>query len=370
MATNAAPIRVAPQALRLFPIRRLGCREYAIAVPSHDDVRMLREARRQSFSQPYLEINAGVDGVCPRVEAQPTMPQILFSRILLATDFSPSSMAALPFAVAIARRFGSKLYLAHVISAEAFSVVPLSELDSALENIRAHVEEQMAALRAMALLSGITHEVLVESGDIWPVLSAMVEKHNIDLIVIGSHGRRGIEKLLLGSTAEEILRLAPNPVLIVGPESSVSPEAETSLRRILYATDFSSESEPAMHYAYHLSREYGASLVFLHVVEDAWKEPLSTSMQPADFFRLRLLENHWAFEETGIEPEIRVEFGQRADSILEVAEKLQIDLIVLGVRGTSHPRITAHLPGPTAYDVVSRARCPVLVVRGGLEVHI
>ena len=75
------------------------------------------------------------------------MPQIHIHRILLATDFSPESMAALPYAVAIARRFRSKLYLAHVISTEVFSLVPLRERDPALENIRAHVEEQMAGLQ-------------------------------------------------------------------------------------------------------------------------------------------------------------------------------------------------------------------------------
>jgi nucleotide-binding universal stress UspA family protein len=121
-----------------------------------------------------------------------------------------------------------------------------------------------------------------------------------------------------------------------------------------------------LHYAYFLAREYGASLSLLHVAEDVWKEPLSTRLRPADFFLERMLERHWKVEDQGVAPEYYVEFGPRADCILEVAARLQSELIVIGVRGSRYPRIAAHLPGPTAYDVVTRARCPVLVIRGGI----
>ncbi len=290
--------------------------------------------------------------------------RILFDRILFATDFSPASTAALPYAVAIARQFGAKLYLAYVIPSDAYSLVPAGERDAALEDMQAHVEEQMAGLRATPLLKEFPHEVLVDHGDVWPLLSAMAEKYKINLIVIGNHGRRSVEKLLLGSIAEQIMRRAQVPVLMVGPRSSVAPETKARPRRILYATDFCPESEPAMHYACALAKEYDAALFFLHVAEDVWKEPLSTRMQAADFFRLRLMEKQWVLEQ-GVTPEFRVEFNPvRAECILEIAGKLQIELIVLGVRGTRYPHMAAHLPGPTAYDVVSHARCPVLVVRG------
>ena len=154
----------------------------------------------------------------------------------------------------------------------------------------------------------------------------------------------------------------------MGPENSVPPETEAKSRRILYATDFSPESEPAMRFACSLSREYRAALFFLHVTQDAYKEPLSTRMQAADFFRLRFMEKHWTLE-AGIAPEYYVEFGVPAEFILEIAAKLQIELIVLGMRGARYPRVAAHLPGPTAYDVVSHAPCPVLVIRGGPQLQ-
>jgi nucleotide-binding universal stress UspA family protein len=201
---------------------------------------------------------------------------------------------------------------------------------------------------AMTVLGGIAHEVLIDHGDVWPTLSAMAEKEAIDLLVIGTHGRRGVEKLLLGSTAEEILRLTQRPVLMVGPLCSVAPETELSLRRILHATDFSPEAEPAMQYAYSLAKAYGATLALLHVAEDVWQEPLSTRLRPADFFRERLMEKHWVVEEEGVVPEYYVEFGPRADCILEISDKLRSELIVIGVRGTSRPHVPAHLPGPAA----------------------
>jgi len=292
--------------------------------------------------------------------------RVLFNHILFATDFSPDATAALPYAVAIARHLGSKLYLAYVIPSDAYDLIPVAERDPALENMRRHVEEQMAGLRATTLLKGLPHEVLVDHGAVWPILAAMAEKHEINLIVIGTHGRRGVEKLLLGSTAEEILRCSREPVLMVGPESSVAPETEARLQRILYATDFSAESEPAMHFARRLAQEYGAALFFLHIVEDVWKETISTRVDADDFFRLSLLQKHWILKpEEGPTPEFHVDFGPPAECILEIAGKLQIELIVLGVRGTRHSRVAAHLPGPTAYDVVSHARCPVLAIRGG-----
>jgi hypothetical protein len=119
-----------------------------------------------------------------------------------------------------------------------------------------------------------------------------------------------------------------------------------------------------MHFACASAREYDAALFFLHVAENVWKEPLSTRMNAADFFRMRFMEKHWKLNE-GVAPEYHVEFGSAAELVLELAKKLQIELIVLGVRRARYPRVAAHLPGPTAYDVVSHARCPVLVVRGG-----
>ena len=104
------------------------------------------------------------------------MTRILFDRILFATDFSPASTVALPYATAIARHFGAKLYLAYVIPPDAYDLIPVDERDPALKNMRTHAEEQMAGMRATPLLKGLSHEVLVDHGVVWPMLSAMAEQ--------------------------------------------------------------------------------------------------------------------------------------------------------------------------------------------------
>ncbi len=119
------------------------------------------------------------------------------------------------------------------------------------------------------------------------------------------------------------MELAEKPLLIVGPDCSVPPECELSLRRMLHATDFSPESEPAIHYAYALAKEYGASLTLLHVTQDVWQEPLSTRMGAADFFRLRFAEKKWQVDQEGVPTEYYVEFGVRSDCILDVAARVQ-----------------------------------------------
>ncbi len=291
------------------------------------------------------------------------MDPLLFHRVLLATDFSPPSRIALPYAVAFAKHFHSKLYIAHVIPRDAYEAIPAVEGGAALEAIRRKAEQQLFEMTSTCVDSKISHEVLIDHGDFWPSISAVIERKKVDLIVIGTQARHGLEKLMLGSTAEEILRSAKEPVLTVGPECSVGAQTESRVRRILFATNFSSESEPAMRYAYSLAGSYHAALHFLHVAEDVWKEPLSTRMSAKDFFMLRMLENHWTLRQEDAVPEFHVSFGPRAECILETAEHLKSELIVLGVRGSAHPRVAAHLPGPTAYDVIVHARCPVLVVR-------
>jgi nucleotide-binding universal stress UspA family protein len=289
---------------------------------------------------------------------------VRLKRILYATDFSAASVAALPYAAAMARHYGATIYTAHVIPAEAYASVSLHMRDAALLEIRKFADQRMAALLNSSHFQGLRYQILVDHGEIWPVLSRMAKENAIELLAIGTCGRRGVEKLLLGSVAEEILRLADYPTLLVGPETSVDPQAEVHLRNILCATDFQPQSQRAMNYAFSLAKDYAANLSFLHVAEDVWKEPLSTRMQAADFFRLQMMERGWPEHEEDVRSQYLVEFGAPAERILEVAKRLESDLIVLGVRGSKHPHMAAHLPGPVAYDVVSGASCPILAVRG------
>ncbi len=281
--------------------------------------------------------------------------------ILWATDFSSSSEAALSYATSIACRYNSQVYLAHVIRPESYQLVSPEVSGVALEQTRRYAEQQMADLLVSGRLRGIPHQVLLGQGEFWGVLSGMLAKHNVDLVVVGTHGRTGARKLLLGSVAEEIFRLAPCPVLTVGPRSPRDVPTETELGHILYATDFTPSSERAAAYAFSLAQEHNARLTLLHVVkETAEMSPRSTALLQS-LFGKRLRDMVPPEADLWCEPEFLVEFASPADGILKLATDRQVDLIVIGVRRTAN--FPGHLPPATAYQVVCQAPCPVLTVR-------
>lgn len=293
--------------------------------------------------------------------------RVTMRNILLATDFSHSSDAALAHAASIARRYDAKMFLAHVIRPDAYQLVPPEVTAVALEQTRRYAEQQMAGLLISGRLRDIPHQVLLGTGELWPVLSELMSRHDIDLIVVGTHGRTGVRKLLLGSAAEEIFRMASCPVLTVGPKVAVAEGATfvrdpLSRRRFLYATDFTAHSERAAAHAVSLAQENQAHLTLLHVVKEAGEVSEHNRARLIEFFskRLRALLP----DEAGLwcEPEIVVEFGEPADAILKVAAETRAELIALGVRKAG--TFPGHLPPATAYKVVCQATCPVLTVRG------
>ena len=287
--------------------------------------------------------------------------------ILLATDFSHSSDAALTHAASIARRYDAKVFLAHVIRPDAYQLVPPEATTVALEQTRRYAEQQMASLLISGRLRDIPHQVLLGTGELWPVLSDLMSEHEIDLIVVGTHGRTGVRKLLLGSAAEEIFRMASCPVLTVGPRVEV-PEGGAlahdplSRRRFLYATDFTAHSERAAAYAVSLAQENQAHLTLLHVVKETTEVSEHNRARMVEFFHKRLRALLPEEADLWCEPEIIVEFGEPADAILKVAAETKSELIALGVRKAG--TFPGHLPPATAYKVVCQATCPVLTVRG------
>ncbi len=191
----------------------------------------------------------------------------------------------------------------------------------------------------------------------WTELSRITRDKGVDLIVLGTHGRTGAGKLLMGSVAEAIFRQAPCPVLTVGPEVAGEPASIADLHEILFPTDFSAESLAALPYAISLAQQDDARLYLLYV---AGKRQRGETLLEA---RLRNLVAPDAKLFCG--PKAFVETGPPAEKILELAEELGTDLIVLGVKHTPFVfEASAHLQQATAYKVVRHATCPVLTVRG------
>jgi nucleotide-binding universal stress UspA family protein len=289
--------------------------------------------------------------------------QVQLKNVLFATDFSAASKAALPYAAGIARRYETKLLAVHVRPYDLYANVPPDAWRMLSETAKAQAKEQIQ--RLLQAFDGIEREVLIGEGEPWEILSKVIEKNEIGLIVLGTRGRTGIGKLLLGSVAETIFRQAPCPVLTVGPHSKESAKKAGEFHEILYATDFTAQSKAAAAYAISLAQEHQAHLTLLHVVanpktgELVHPEQLVTS-------KVRMLHNLVPSEaELWCQPEYVVEQGEAATKILEVAKERDIDLIVLGVhRPKGYVGAVTHLPMATAHRIVSQAACPVLTVRG------
>ncbi|MHB8616547.1 MAG: universal stress protein [Candidatus Acidiferrales bacterium] len=286
--------------------------------------------------------------------------RITLKNILFLTDFSEPSEAALPFAAEIARAYGAKTFALHVLRPD-----PLLYSTPASVAIATEAQEEGAKAemqRIGSYLAGMPHETMMEWGiGMWPTIARAIKENHIDLIVLGTHGRTGAEKLLLGSVAEEIFRRSPVPVLTIGPEVPNSVHTGARFRRVLFATDFSPHSLAAWPYALSFAQENQARLVLLHVAPKAnGKEKFGEI--PSPLARLNALLE----KDAGLwcHPEATVEYGDPGTGILETAKERGVDLIVLGIRNTAdHLGAATHLERATAHKVVAHARCPVLTVR-------
>ena len=285
--------------------------------------------------------------------------RIALKNILFATDFSQAADAAAPFAIQIARSYGAKVYGVHVnpfdnytgAAPEAWAVMA----EAAEKEIKEHAQ------RLNEQLKGIEHEVVIGEGNIWEVISNLIKHKEIDLIVLGTRGRTGLEKALLGSVAEQILRQAPCPVLTVGPHVTVQPEKAAEMSEILYATDLATDFPAAAPYAVSLAQENQAHMALLYVIEDPKTGELVQPAQVAEakMRKLRQLVSEQA--ELWCEPKYFVKLGVPAEKILELAETRHASLIVLGARPAKG--LATHLNTGTVHNVVSQAKCPVLTVR-------
>lgn len=289
--------------------------------------------------------------------------QVQVKNILFLTDFSPAANAAIPYAAEFAKRFDAKLYALHVATPAVNPMTDPSTWAVAEKAAEAEAERQEDAL--LASFQGMQPEVLIEEGGFWQVLQSTLEKQNIDLIVLGTRGRSGVKKFVLGSAAEEIFRRAPCAVLTVGPFSREELPRNDKISEILYATDFSPESAVAASYAVSLAQEFQAHLTLLHVIAEAKPGELLHTEELVNSSTRLLRSLVPAGAEFWCEPRFTVEQGSVAEKILDVAARRRADLIVLGVRRPERFLGAAtHLPTATAHKVVSRAHCPVLTVRG------
>lgn len=296
-----------------------------------------------------------------------------FKNVLLATDFSPTSESAVPYAAAIGRRFGGTLHTAHVLSDTAVIMmtggVDYVSMATLYDDAIADAKEKLR--QVSEAFEGIPHREYVRQGQIWKNLAAVVEENAIDLIILGTHGRKGLGKLLLGSVAEDILRHAPCPVLTIGPNVSTRDRfpgfggkghdlapRELEVKQIVFGTNFAKNAAMVAQVAASLADEFRSRLTMVHVLEDYTQ--LGTQPGPIEDSVRRLHELIPEDMALHYLPEAVVEFGSAHERILKVAADRNADLIVVGAR----PEVgTTHLPWSTTHQVIARAQCPVLTVR-------
>jgi len=290
-----------------------------------------------------------------------TSTAISFKNILFLTDFSDASRSALVYALAFARHHNAKLFPAHVSSP-----VPVAYPEGGgVYNFAPETKEaNLAKLQELVQRNCNSFQPLVAEGEMEYAVQRWIEEHGIDLVVIGTHGRRGIQRFLMGSTAEAIFRTATCPVLTVGPNVPINPSDESRIDKILFATDLTRESGYAVSYALSFAHERRAHVTFLHVIPNDMGHHLDHG-RIVTFCQNELRRLVPEDAQLWCEPEFRVEEGDPAEQIIAVTERELPDLIVLGL-----PRdkdFSTHFQTGVTYKVVTSAPCPVLTVREMLK---
>jgi nucleotide-binding universal stress UspA family protein len=294
-----------------------------------------------------------------------TSLEVTLKNILVTTDFSPCSEAAVKIAASLARQHQSQLILLHTIEFDPVLPNPVAPTTLECEHEQELTEQAMENIRKSPALAGLQVKTLTSAGDVLAAARRLVSDEHIDLVVVGTHGRTGFRKLLMGSVAEEAERLLCCPVLTVGP--SVDPETLThgQFRSILYATDFSTGSQHALAYAVSFARESGTQLHMLHVM----LEEMVTEFYLHDEMEHNCKERLSRMIPSGLlptQPDIIVSTGSPAEEIVKQATLTAADLIVMGIHasGWTGAHASAHIPWSVANAVVAHAPCPVLTVCG------
>jgi len=281
--------------------------------------------------------------------------------ILLPIDFSPCSETALAYAAGLAHHYGATLYTVTVVAQEITDYVQPPDPFY----LRHSAEKKMAAVANLELLRGIRHREFVKEGIVPETLSDLIDRLEADLVVLGTHGRSGMKKFMLGSVAEEVVGTAPCPVLTLGPRVSRLTALQPNLQRILYVTNLLHTSGRALAFAEWLAEQEHAHLTLFHVIrahaEDRSGYPQS-EVEAAKKRLAQLLPPETTEAASALDTECIVEVGLPGEQILKAAEKQGADLIVMGPHHTSFSRFSTHLPWITPHEVIRDAQCPVLTV--------
>ncbi len=299
---------------------------------------------------------------------------IRLERILCPTDFSKYSFRAADYAVALARHYDSEVHFLHVIPS---TVIPMEQFPYAAEAIplapefRKRAVERLDAFVALSRTEGVRSRFTVAEGAPVTAILNSAEANRAGLICLGTHGREGVERLILGSVAERVLRKARSPVLTVSEPGDERAPKDAAFKNIFCAVDFSTLALKALEYCLSLAEESGGRLTLVNVVEWFPDEPSWIGSPNVQDYGAQMQEQVRARLEEIVPSEVRkrqevevvVRSGKAYREILDVARERKADLIALGVRGRNPLDIL--LFGSTTQHVVRHAECPVLTISEG-----
>lgn len=306
-----------------------------------------------------------------KTKAVPTHEQIAakpikLKKILCPTDFSDFSERAYDLGLSLARQYKAELFLLHVVRPVIIGYPEYAIPDSVNEfygELSEHADEQLREFAKVHAEGGVNPRVAVEEGVATESILHFAQENSIDMIVMATHGRRGFQRLTLGSVTERVMRRAGCPVLAVRrPEHDfVAPGSKgepVHLRKILLCSDFSECSDQALQYAVSLATEYKSELSLLHVLEHL---PSPDQRESENSRVVHLLEGKIPQSVRDLcEVRTIVRVGKPFEEIIKEAGENQTDLVIVGVRGRNV--LDLALFGSTTQRVLQLGPCPVLAL--------
>jgi nucleotide-binding universal stress UspA family protein len=285
---------------------------------------------------------------------------ISIKKILCPVDFFPAADAAVNYAAGLAANYFAGIHLLHVVTPVVTGGFEFSlDTREITTTMKQKAEEELSALAAKLKEAGISTDYEVCVGDVYEEIKQAIEDLKPEIVVMGTHGRRGVERWFMGSTTEKLLRHSPVPLITI----SASGEKVEAPRfsRILVTTDFSEGTSDALAYAFSVAQENESKITLLHVIHEV-------TADVSGKYRESLIEGVEKQLEDLIPPEAttwcdvntQVEIGVPYRIIPRVLQDEKIDLLVMNIHGKG--MLDRALLGSTAERVVRMARCPVMLI--------
>jgi nucleotide-binding universal stress UspA family protein len=286
---------------------------------------------------------------------------ITVTKILCPVDFFPASDAAVNYAIGLAANYDARIHLVHVVTPLLPTAYEYAiDTGAIMDSLEKNAADELNKLAVRAKVAGVPVETEVRVGDVYDEIKNCIEVEKPELLVMGTHGRRGVERWFMGSTTEKLLRHSPVPLLTIsasGERFATSPR----FRRILVTTDFSDGTADALAHAFSVAQENDSRITLLHVVHDVaadvsgkYRDSLIKGVERQLQDLVPAEAKNWCDVIT------RVETGVPYRIILRTLEDEKVDLLVMNIHGKG--MLDRALLGSTAERVVRAANCPVMLI--------